>query len=104
MEAVIISHVIKNFFGNFNFDFHSDKNFQIELLKPKNLQDAQAVIDLLLKNIPVIVNFDETDEDRFKQILDFIHGKITAAACNTEKINEKIFIFTPKNIEVKSVD
>ena len=104
MEEIIISHVIKNFFGNFNFNLNSDKKIQIELIKPKNLQDAQAAIDLLLKNIPVIVNFDETDKNRVIQILDFIRGTASAAGCNTEQISEEIFIFTPKNIEVKSVN
>ena len=104
MEAIIISHVIKNFFGNLYSQKKNAPKIKIEIFKPKDLHDAQKVTDALSENIPVIVNLENTDTTKIKQIADFIGGKAFAAGCRSEQINEKIFIFTPQNIKVAAVD
>lgn len=104
MEEIIISHIIKKFFGSLYSNKDHAPKIQIELIKPKDLKDAQTAIDLLFEDMPVVVNFDETSEDKVKQIMDFICGTASAAGCHIEQISEEIFIFTPKNIEIKSVN
>ena len=71
-------------------------------MKPKNLEDAQKIIDLLLDKIPVVVNFEDTDETKVKQILDFIHSKTYAFEGQMEQVGQKVFLFTPENIEVET--
>lgn len=80
------------------------QKISITMVKPKDLNDAKAITDSLLDGVPVIVNLEETDEDKIKQIIDFIHGKAVTAGCQKEQIGQKIFIFTPKTIEIESVD
>ena len=103
-EAIIISNVIKNFFGNLYSNKKGAPKIQIEIFKPNNLTDAQKIIDSLMEDIPAVVSLENTDEGKVKQIIDFISGKAFAAGCKMEKINEKIFIFTPKNINIEAVE
>ena len=103
MEEIIISHVIKNFFGNL-YNKKSKPEIQIEMFKPKDLKDAEKITDSLLEGVPVIVNFEDTDAAKVKQITDFIRGKAFYAGCQIEQINENVFIFTPENIKVAAVN
>jgi FtsZ-interacting cell division protein YlmF len=55
-----------------------------------------------LDGIPVIVNLEETAEEKIKQIIDFISGTAVAASCRSEQIGQKIFVFTPQNIDLET--
>lgn len=74
------------------------------MVKPKELKDAEAITDFLLDEVPVIVNLEETSEEKFKQIVDYIRGTSIAAGCRGEQIGQKIFIFTPQNIDLETAD
>lgn len=74
------------------------------MVKPKELKDAETVAVFLLDDVPVIVNLEETAEEKTKQIIDYIRGTAIAAGCHSEQIGQKIFIFTPPNIELENAD
>lgn len=76
----------------------------IEMVKPKDLKDAEYIINSLLGGVPVIVNLEETAEEKTKQIIDFIRGEAVAAGCKNEQIGKEIFIFTPKNIDLEFIE
>ena len=80
------------------------QKFSIEMVKPKNLDDAKNIVDSLFDGVPVIVNLEETAEEKTRQIIDYIRGTSTAAGFKNEQIGQKIFIFTPGNVEVAAVD
>jgi FtsZ-interacting cell division protein YlmF len=96
--------MIKKFFRSFNRNVNLGQKFSIEMVKPKNLKDAEYIINSLLGGVPVIVNLEETAEDRTKQIIDFIRGEAIAVGCQNEQIGNEIFIFTPKNVELEFIE
>lgn len=80
------------------------KKSEIKIIKPKNLQDAQAVADCLRDKIPIIVNFEETDAEEFKRVMDFVSGTTYAVEGKIKQVSQKVFICAPKNISVESND
>jgi cell division inhibitor SepF len=74
------------------------------MVSPKSLNDAEIIVDYLQDRISVVVNFEETPEKEIKQIIDVIKGKTYGVAGIPEQISEKIFVFTPNNVVVESVD
>lgn len=85
--------------GNFSY-----KKSEIKTIKPKNLDDAQVVADCLRDKIPVIVNFEETDAEEFKRVMDFVSGTTYAVDGNIKQVSQKVFICAPSNISVESSD
>lgn len=85
--------------------FHGNKKAESALLLkvayPRNLEDAQTVVDLIFDDRPVVVNFESTDADKIKQITDFIRGKVFISSCNIEQVSEKLFIFAPRNVKIE---
>lgn len=92
-----INGVLRNFFGKND----SIPKTEIATVKPKNLNDAEKIVDYLHDKISVVVNFEETPENEIKQMIDFITGKTFGITGDTEQIGEKIFIFTPLNVTVE---
>lgn len=75
---------------------------KITTIKPKDFNDAQAVSDLLRDKIPVIVNFEDTDINEAKRIIDFISGTTYAVDGKIRQVSSKVFICAPDNVTVSS--
>lgn len=80
------------------------KKSEIKTIKPKNLEDAQAVVDCMRDKVPVIVNFEETDAEEFKRVMDFVNGATYAIGGDIKKVSAKVYICAPKNIMLESND
>jgi FtsZ-interacting cell division protein YlmF len=80
------------------------QNFSIEMIKPKDLKDAKLITDKLLDDVPIIVNLEETDKTKTKQIIDYIRGTAISSGCHMEQIGQEIFIFTPQNINLEVIE
>ena len=75
---------------------------KITTIKPKDFSEVQSVADCLREQIPVIVNFEETDINEARRIIDFISGTIYAFGGKIKPISSKVFICAPDNITVSS--
>jgi cell division inhibitor SepF len=75
---------------------------KITTIKPKSFEDAQTVANFLRDKIPVIVNFEETDINDAKRIIDFISGTTYAVDGKIRQVSSKVFICAPENITVSS--
>ena len=75
---------------------------KITTIKPKDFNDAQIVANCLRDKIPVIVNFEETDINEARRILDFISGTTYAVDGKIKQVSQKVFICAPDNITVSS--
>ncbi|MBQ7706125.1 MAG: cell division protein SepF [Selenomonadaceae bacterium] len=80
------------------------KKSEITTIKPKDINDAQTIAKCLRDKVPVIVNFEETDEGEMKRVLDFISGTTYAVAGQMRQVSNKVFIFAPDNITLESPD
>ncbi len=94
--------IIDNNFDKENGGEVTYKESEIKIIKPKSLEDAQAVSDCLRDKLPVIVNFEETADEEIKRIMDFISGTTYAVDGKIKTVSQKVFIFAPKNISVET--
>jgi cell division inhibitor SepF len=75
---------------------------QVHLVVPKNFNDAQQVADQFKDAIPVILNLQTTDTELSKRLIDFASGLTYALDGGMQRIADKVFLLTPRNVEVSA--
>jgi cell division inhibitor SepF len=75
---------------------------QVHLVVPKNFNDAQQVADRYKDSVPVILNLQTTDTDLSKRLIDFASGLTYALDGGMQRIADKVFLLTPRNVEVSA--
>jgi cell division inhibitor SepF len=75
---------------------------QVHLVVPKSFNDAQQVADQFKDQIPVILNLQGTDTDLSKRLIDFASGLTYALDGGMQRIADKVFLLTPRNVEVSA--
>ncbi|HWB70276.1 MAG TPA: cell division protein SepF [Solirubrobacterales bacterium] len=75
---------------------------QVHLVIPRNFNDAQQVADQFKRSVPVILNLQTTDHELSKRMIDFCSGLTYAMDGGMQRIAEKIFLLTPRNVEVSA--
>lgn len=75
---------------------------QVHLVIPRNFNDAQQVADQFKRNVPVILNLQTTDHELSKRLIDFASGLTYALDGGMQRIAEKVFLLTPRNVEVSA--
>ncbi len=75
---------------------------QVHLVIPRNFNDAQQVADQFKRAVPVILNLQTTDHELSKRMIDFCSGLTYALDGGMQRIAEKIFLLTPRNVEVSA--
>ena len=75
---------------------------QVHLVVPKNFNDAQQIADHFKDTVPVILNLQTTDTDLSKRLIDFASGLTYALDGGMQRIADKVFLLTPRNVEVSA--
>ena len=75
---------------------------QVHLVVPKSFNDAQQIADQFKDTIPVILNLQQTDTDLSKRLIDFASGLTYALDGGMQRIADKVFLLTPRNVEVSA--
>ncbi|MEA2309344.1 MAG: cell division inhibitor SepF [Thermoleophilaceae bacterium] len=75
---------------------------QVHLVIPKSFNDAQQVADQFKEEVPVILNLQGTDTDLSKRLIDFASGLTYALDGGMQRIADKVFLLTPRNVEVSA--
>ncbi len=75
---------------------------QVHLVIPRNFNDAQQVADQFKRAVPVILNLQTTDHELSKRLIDFASGLTYALDGGMQRIAEKVFLLTPRNVEVSA--
>ena len=70
--------------------------------RPKNFNDVQDVADKFKDSIPVILNLQSTDTDLSKRLIDFSSGLTYALDGGMQRVADKVFLLTPRNVEVSA--
>jgi len=63
---------------------------------------AQQVADKFKVDVPVILNLQSADTDLAKRLIDFCSGLTYAFDGGMQRIGDKIFLLTPRNVEVSA--
>jgi len=75
---------------------------RVHLVIPKSFNDAQQVADKFKDSIPVILNLQGTETDLAKRLIDFASGLTYALDGGMQRIADKVFMLTPRNVEISA--
>ena len=75
---------------------------RVHLVIPKSFNDAQQVADRFKDSIPVVLNLQGTDTDLSKRLIDFASGLTYALDGGMQRIADKVFMLTPRNVEISA--
>jgi cell division inhibitor SepF len=75
---------------------------RVHFVAPRSFNDVQDVADKFKESIPVIINLQGTDTDLAKRLIDFSSGLTYALDGGMQRIADKVFLLTPRNVEVSA--
>ncbi|MGH2865885.1 MAG: cell division protein SepF [Solirubrobacteraceae bacterium] len=75
---------------------------RVHLVVPKSFNDAQQIADKFKDSIPVILNLQSSDADLSKRLIDFASGLTYALDGGMQRIADKVFMLTPRNVEISA--
>ncbi|MCE5286902.1 MAG: cell division protein SepF [Pelosinus sp.] len=76
------------------------KQVKVMVVEPYSFDDAQHVADYLKNRKPVVVNFENSDPEVAKRMIDFVSGTTYALGGTIQKIGNNIFLCAPTNVDV----
>ena len=77
-------------------------DIQVHLVIPKSFNDAQQIADQFKDSIPVILNLQGADQELSKRLIDFTSGLTYALEGGMQRVADKVFLLTPRNVEVSA--
>src|SRR3712207_495984 len=75
---------------------------RVHLVHPKSFNDAQQIADRFKDTVPVILNLQGVDTDLSKRLIDFASGLTYALDGGMQRIADKVFMLTPRNVEISA--
>jgi cell division inhibitor SepF len=75
---------------------------RVHLVVPKSFNDAQQVADKFKDSTPVILNLQGIEMDLSKRLIDFASGLTYALDGGMQRIADKVFMLTPRNVEISA--
>lgn len=73
---------------------------KVMVIEPISFDDAQQVADHIRNHKPVVVNFENTNSDIAKRIIDFISGTTYALSGDIKKVGKNVFMCAPDNVRI----
>jgi cell division inhibitor SepF len=80
----------------------SPASVRVHLVLPRSFNDAQQVADKFKEGIPVILNLQSADAELSKRLIDFASGLTYALNGGMQRVADKVFLLTPRNVEVSA--
>ena len=75
---------------------------RVHLVLPRSFNDAQQIADRFKQGIPVILNLQNADAELSKRLIDFTSGLTYALNGGMQRVADKVFLLTPRNVEVSA--
>lgn len=76
------------------------RRMNVIIVMPKSFDDAQEIANSLKAKKPVVVNFEGTESETAKRIIDFISGTTYALGGEIKKLGRSVFLCAPSNVNV----
>jgi cell division inhibitor SepF len=83
-------------------DALANPSVRVHLVVPRSFNDAQQIADKFKEGIPVILNLQSADGDLSKRLIDFASGLTYALDGGMQRVADKVFLLTPRNVEVSA--
>jgi cell division inhibitor SepF len=77
---------------------------RVHLVLPRSFNDAQQIADRFKDSVPVILNLQNADTELSKRLIDFASGLTYALDGSMQRVADKVFLLTPRNVEVSAED
>ena len=75
---------------------------RVHLVVPRSFNDAQQIADKFKDAVPVILNLQGSDQELSKRLIDFTSGLTYALDGGMQRVADKVFLLTPRNVEVSA--
>jgi len=75
---------------------------RVHLVVPKSFNDAQQIADKFKDSVPVILNLQSSETELSKRLIDFASGLTYALDGGMQRIADKVFMLTPRNVEISA--
>jgi cell division inhibitor SepF len=75
---------------------------RVHLVLPRSFNDAQQIADRFKDGMPVILNLQGSDQELAKRLIDFSSGLTYALDGGMQRVADKVFLLTPRNVEVSA--
>src|SRR5437870_4685708 len=75
---------------------------RVHLVLPRSFNDAQQIADKFKDGVPVILNLQGADGELSKRLIDFASGLTYALNGGMQRVADKVFLLTPRNVEVSA--
>jgi len=78
--------------------------YRIVTLQPRSYNEARQIGEEFREGTPVIMNLTDMDDVDAKRLVDFAAGLIFGLRGSIEKVTNKVFLLSPRNVEVTPED
>jgi cell division inhibitor SepF len=75
---------------------------KVHLVIPRSFNDAQSIADRFKDSVPVILNLQSADPELAKRLIDFSSGLTYALNGGMQRVADKVFLLTPRNVELSA--
>jgi cell division inhibitor SepF len=75
---------------------------RVHLVLPRSFNDAQQIADRFKDSVPVILNLQSADSELSKRLIDFASGLTYALDGSMQRVADKVFLLTPRNVELSA--
>ena len=75
---------------------------KVHLVIPRSFNDAQSIADRFKDSVPVILNLQSADPELAKRLIDFSSGLTYALNGGMQRVADKVFLLTPRDVEVSA--
>ncbi len=82
----------------------SAPHVKMHIVEPKSFEEAKALADKFKQGTPIIMNLTMTKPDVAKRLIDFASGLTYGLDGGLQKVSDKVFMLSPKNVEVSDAD
>jgi len=72
----------------------------VRVFYPESLSDCKDKVDLLKKDVAFFLDFRSVSNSEKNKILDYFEGVLAVLEARVEEVDNNLYIFLPKNVEI----
>ena len=70
------------------------------MIRPKSMEDALQIAQMLIAHCTVILNLEGLDVELAQRIIDFTSGSCYSLGGTLQKVSSYIFVLGPSNVDI----
>lgn len=76
------------------------QEIRITIRYPQRYEDATTIVDLLLQNETILINFEYMDEAQARRCIDFLDGASRVLYGSLQRVGGTLYLLAPRNVVV----